>query len=100
MQELINWLTKEIIDIECIIDDYKERDLPVPDNLYTTLSKYKQLKNVLKNSLEIASILNNNINHIKPEFIDGYVSGNSFIGMTNEDLERLAELLNWVNKIQ
>lgn len=100
MQELINWLTKEIIDIECIIDDYKERDLPVPDNLYTALSKYKQLKNVLKNSLEIASILNNNINHIKPEFIDGYVSGNSFIGMTNEDLERLAELLNWVNKIQ
>lgn len=100
MQELINWLTKEIIDIECIIDDYKERDLPVPDNLYTALSKYKQLKNVLKNSLEIASILNNNINHIKPEFIDGYVSGNSFIGMTNEDLERLAELLNWINKIQ
>ena len=94
MQELINWLTKEIIDIECIIDDYKERDLPIPDNLYTALSKYKQLKNVLKNSLEIASILNNNINHIKPEFIDGYVSGNSFIGMTNEDLERLAELLN------
>lgn len=98
MQELINWLTKEIIDIECIIDDYKERDLPVPDNLYTALSKYKQLKNVLKNSLEIASILNNNINHIKPEFIDGYVSGNSFIGMTNEDLERLAELLGWMNK--
>ena len=100
MQELINWLTKEIIDIECIIDDYKERDLPAPNNLYTALSKYKQLKNALKNSLEIASILNNNINHIQPEFIDGYVSGNSFIGMTNEDLERLEELLNWANKIQ
>ena len=62
MQELINWLTKEIIDIECIIDEYEERDLPVPDNLYIILSKYKSLKNTLENSLEIANILNNNIN--------------------------------------
>ena len=100
MQELINWLTKEIIDIECIIDEYEERNLPAPDNLYIILSKYKQLKNALKNSLEIVSILNNNINHIQPEFIDGYVSGNSLIGMTNEDLERLEELLNWMNEIQ
>lgn len=95
MQELINWLTKEIIDIECIIDDYEERDLPVPDNLYVILAKYKQLKNALENSLEIANILNNNINHIQPEFIDGYISGNSLIGISNTELSRLEELLNW-----
>lgn len=100
MQELINWLTEEIIDIECIIDDYEERDLPVPDNLYIILSKYKQLKNALENSLEIANILNNNINHIQPDFIDGYISGNSLIGIANTDLERLGELLHWINKIQ
>lgn len=100
MQELINWLTEEITDIECVIDDYEERDLPVPDNLYIILSKYKQLKNALKNSLEIANILNNNINHIQPDFIDGYISGNSLIGISNTDLERLGELLNWMNKIQ
>ena len=34
MQNLIDWLTEEIIDIECIIDEYEECDLPVPDNLY------------------------------------------------------------------
>jgi hypothetical protein len=100
MQELINWLTEEIIDIECIIDDYEERDLPVPDNLYIILSKYKQLKNALENSLEIANILNNNINHIQPDFIDGYISGNSLIGIANTDLERLGELLRWINEIQ
>lgn len=100
MQELINWLTEEIIDIECIIDDYEERDLPVPDNLYIILSKYKQLKNALENSLEIANILNNNLNHIQPDFIDGYISGNSLIGISNTDLERLGELLKWMNKIQ
>ena len=100
MQELINWLTEEIIDIECIIDDYEERDLPVPDNLYIILSKYKQLKNALENSLEIANILNNNINHIQPEFIDGYISGNSLIGISNTELSRLEELLKWINKTQ
>lgn len=98
MQELINWLTKEIIDIECIIDEYEECDLPVPDNLYIILSKYKQLKNALENSLEIANILNNNINHIQPEFIDGYTSGNSLIGIANTELNRLEELLGWMNK--
>lgn len=100
MQNLIAWLTEEIIDIECIIDEYEECDLPVPDNLYIILSKYKQLKNALENSLEIANILNNNINHIQPDFIDGYISGNSLIGISNTDLERLGELLNWMNKIQ
>ena len=98
MQQLINWLTEEIIDIECIIDDYEERDLPVPDNLYIMLSKYKQLKNALENSLEIVNILNNNINHIQPDFIDGYLSGNSLIGISNNDLSRLEELLRWTNK--
>ena len=100
MQELINWLTKEIIDIECIIDEYEECDLPVPDNLYIILSKYKQLKNALENSLEIANILNNNINHIRPEFIDGYTSGNILIGISNTELSRLEELLKWMNKNQ
>lgn len=100
MQNLIDWLTKEIIDIECIIDDYEERDLPVPDNLYIILSKYKPLKNTLEKSSEIIEILNNNINHVQPEFIHGYVSGNSLIGVANTDLERLGELLNWMNKIQ
>lgn len=94
MQNLIDWLTKEVIDIECIIDDYEERDLPVPDNLYIILSKYKQLKSALEKSLEIIEILNNNITHIRPEIIGEYVLGNSLIGMTNEDLERLEELLN------
>ena len=98
MQQLINWLTEEIIDIECIIDDYEERDLPVPDNLYIMLSKYKQLKNALENSLEIVNILSNNINHIQPDFIDGYLSGNSLIGISNNDLSRLEELLRWTNK--
>lgn len=98
MQELIKWLTKEIIDIECIIDEYEECDLPVPDNLYIILSKYKQLKNALENSLEIANILNNNINHIQPEFIDEYTSGNSLIGIANTELNRLEELLGWMNK--
>lgn len=98
MQELINWLIEEIIDIECIIDDYEERDLPVPDNLYIILSKYKQLKSALENSLEIANILSSNINHIQPEFIDGYISGNSFIGISNTELNRLEELLGWMNK--
>ena len=98
MQELINWLTKEIIDIECIIDEYEERDLPVPDNLYIILSKYKQLKSALEKSLEIADILNNNINHIQPDFIDGYISGNSLIGISNTELNRLEELLGWMNK--
>ena len=98
MQELINWLIEEIIDIECIIDEYEECDLPVPDNLYIILSKYKQLKNALENSLEIANILNNNINHIQPEFIDGYTSGNSLIGIANTELNRLEELLGWMNK--
>jgi hypothetical protein len=94
MQELINWLTEEIIDIECIIDDYEERDLPVPDNLYIILSKYKPLKNILEKSSEIIEILNNNINHVQPDFIDGYISGNSLIGIANTDLERLGELLH------
>jgi len=98
MQELINWLTKEIIDIECIIDEYEERDLPVPDNLYIILSKYKQLKSALEKSLEIVNILNSNINHIQPEFIDGYISGNSLIGISNTELSRLEELLGWMNK--
>lgn len=100
MQSLVDWLTKEIIDIECIIDEYEERDLPVPDNLYIILSKYKPLKNTLEKSSEIIEILTNNINHIRPEIIGGYVSGNSFIGMTNTDLERLEELLNWINESQ
>lgn len=100
MQELINWLTEEVIDIEYIIDDYEECDLPVPDNLYIILSKYKQLKSALEKSLEIANILNNNINHIQPEFIHGYVSGNSLMGISNTDLERLGELLNCINKSQ
>ena len=100
MQQLINWLTEEIIDIECIIDDYEERDLPVPDNLYIMLSKYKQLKNALENSLEIVNILNNNINHIQPDFIDGYLSGNSLIGISNKDLERLNILLKWISENQ
>ena len=95
---MINWLTKEIIDIECIIDEYEERDLPVPDNLYIILSKYKQLKSALEKSLEIADILNNNINHIQPDFIDGYISGNSLIGISNTELNRLEELLGWMNK--
>lgn len=98
MQELINWLTKENIDIECIIDEYEERDLPVPDNLYIILSKYKQLKNALEKSLELSNILNNNINHIHPEIIDGYTSGNSLIGISNTELNRLEELLGWMNK--
>lgn len=100
MQELINWLTEEVIDLERIIDNYEEYDLPVPDNLYIILSKYKQLKSVLEKSLEIVNILNNNINHIQPDFIDGYVSGNSLIGIANTDLERLEELLNWISEKQ
>lgn len=100
MQKLINWLTEEVIDIECIIDDYEECDLPVPDNLYIILSKYKQLKSALEKSLEVVNILNNNINHIQPDFIDGYISGNSLIGISNTDLERLEELLNWISEKQ
>ena len=100
MRDLINWLAEEIIDIECIIDNYEERDLPVPDNLYIILSKYKQLKNALENSLEIVNILNNNINHIQPDFIDGYLSGNSLIGISNEDLERLNTILKWISENQ
>lgn len=100
MRDLINWLAEEIIDIECIIDNYEECDLPVPDNLYIILSKYKQLKNALENSLEIVNILNNNINHIQPDFIDGYLSGNSLIGISNEDLERLNTILKWISENQ
>ena len=100
MQNLIDWLTEEIFDIECIIDEYEECDLPVPDNLYIILSKYKPLKNTLEKSSEIIEILNNNINHIRPEFIDGIISGNSLIGIANTDLERLGELLNWINESQ
>lgn len=100
MRDLINWLAEEIIDIECIIDNYEECDLPVPDNLYIILSKYKQLKNALENSLEIVNILNNNINHIQPDFIDGYLSGNSLIGISNEDLERLSTILKWISENQ
>lgn len=100
MRDLINWLAEEIIDIECIIDNYEECDLPVPDNLYIILSKYKQLKSALENSLEIVNILNNNINHIQPDFIDGYLSGNSLIGISNEDLERLNTILKWISENQ
>ena len=100
MRDLINWLAEEIIDIECIIDNYEECDLLVPDNLYIILSKYKQLKNALENSLEIVNILNNNINHIQPDFIDGYLSGNSLIGISNEDLERLNTILKWISENQ
>lgn len=100
MQNLIDWLTEEIIDIECIIEEYEERDLPVPDNLYIILSKYKPLKNLIEKSSEIIEILNNNITHIRPELIGEYATGNSLIGITNEDLERLEELLNWMNKNQ
>ena len=100
MRDLINWLAEEIIDIECIIDNYEECDLPVPDNLYIILSKYKQLKNALENSLEIVNILNNNINHIQPDFIDGYLSGNRLIGISNEDLERLNTILKWISENQ
>lgn len=98
MRDLINWLTKEIIDIERIIDEYEDYNLPVPDNLYITLSKYKLLKNTLEKSSEIIEIINNNIKNIRPEFIDGFISGNSLIGIANADLERLGELLNWINK--
>lgn len=98
MRDLLNWLTKEIIDIECIIDEYEDYDLPIPDNLHITLSKYKLLKNTLETSSEIIEIINNNIKNIRPEFIDGFISGNSLIGIANADLERLGELLNWINK--
>ena len=93
MQELINWLTKEIIDIECIIDDYEERDLPVPDNLYIILSKYKPMKKLLENYSEVVTILEANMCHIEPQIIEGFPTGNSYVGISNSDLERLSEII-------
>ena len=98
MQELINWLTKEIIDIECIIDDYEERDLPVPDNLYTLLSKYKPMKKLLENYSEVTAILEANMCHIESQIIEGFPTGNSYIGISNAELSRLDALLRWTNK--
>ena len=72
--------------------------MPVSDNIYIILSKYKSLKNTLEKSSEIIEILNNNINHVQPEFIHGYISGNSLIGISNIELSRLEELLKWMHK--
>jgi hypothetical protein len=93
MQELINWLTKEIIDIECNINDYEERDLPVPANLYIILSKYKPMKKLLENYSEVATILEANMCHIESQIIEGFPTGNSYIGISNSDLERLSEII-------
>lgn len=42
--------------------------------------------------LEMLGIIDSNLPHSQPEVIDGFPSGNVYVGMTSEDRVRLGEI--------